>query len=415
MPSSIEGLIFPTASDNFSKTLAALKRSTLSVQNRLRSIEADAKFVKGVADNYGLPIVANERCGSWYIAPVEKHGSAYFKSTDGHQGQWRFSTRRLNLQLATIIGEHDGKAERYLKDRCIIVDSTRRGKSMPDALSKTIPIWCVVMNRLLFPEITDCQLLHTPSDLVGASEHTQIEAKLEGFVTEIKDLKLDINSLREKLTKPLLPVWITQQEPLPTVPRNGEYHYIMCCTASRRIDGAEMSEGGYIQGAGDDSEGWSHGLTPVMFWQSKEQLMRTPEEEIPEMINRLIAEEQAKKIRVSTAVVRPTNLVHLGALNANENLGNGFSCSIICGIPRPSTKISKTEEEDHATRTLYLDCGSGKLGSRALRTELQRLQPFIKSALSKEGQTTILLACSTGRDLSVGVALAVLCLYFADD
>ncbi|KAL9120536.1 MAG: hypothetical protein Q9187_002911 [Circinaria calcarea] len=177
MPSSIEGLIFPTAADNFSKTLTALKRSTLSVQNRLRSIEADAKFVKGVADFYGLPVVANERCGSWYIAPAEKHGSAYFKSTDGHQGQWRFSTRRLNLQLLAIIGKHDG---------CIIVDSTRRGKSMPDALSKTFPIWCAVMNRLLFLEITDCRLLHTPSDVVGASEHTQIEAKLEGFVTEIK-------------------------------------------------------------------------------------------------------------------------------------------------------------------------------------------------------------------------------------
>lgn len=57
---------------------------------------------------------------------------------------------------------------------------------MPDALSKTIPIWCAVMNRLVFPEITDCQTLQTPADVVGASEHTQIEAKLEGFATEIK-------------------------------------------------------------------------------------------------------------------------------------------------------------------------------------------------------------------------------------
>lgn len=108
MPSSIEGLIFPTASENFSKTLTALKRSTLSVQNRLRSIEADSKFIEGVADVCGLPVVANERCGSWYIPPAEKHGSVYFKSTDGHQGQWRFSTRRLNLHLLEIIGEHDG-------------------------------------------------------------------------------------------------------------------------------------------------------------------------------------------------------------------------------------------------------------------------------------------------------------------
>lgn len=224
-----------------------------------------------------------------------------------------------------------------------------------------------------------------------------------------------MKSLRGNLKKPLRPVWITQQEPFPALPKNGRYQHIICCTASRRIDGAEMSEGGYIQGAGDDSEGWSHGLTPVMFWQSKEQLMTTSEEELPEMIQQLIAKEQANKVGVSTVVVRPTNLVHLGVLNANKNLGNGFSCRIICGIPRLEIETSKMEEEEHATRTLYLDCGSGKLGSRALRTELQRLQPFMKSALSKEGQPTILLACSTGRDLSVGVALAVLSLYFADD
>lgn len=30
---------------------------------------------------------------------------------------------------------------------CIIVDSTRRGKRFPDSMSKTIPIWCCVLNR----------------------------------------------------------------------------------------------------------------------------------------------------------------------------------------------------------------------------------------------------------------------------
>ncbi|KAF9185230.1 hypothetical protein BGZ51_002718 [Haplosporangium sp. Z 767] len=31
--------------------------------------------------------------------------------------------------------------------RCIIVDSTRKGKRVPDALSKTIPIWCATINN----------------------------------------------------------------------------------------------------------------------------------------------------------------------------------------------------------------------------------------------------------------------------
>lgn len=107
----------PTASDlifseqanhNFSKTLGDLKRSTLSIRNRLHSIQQDAAFAQSVAAAYGRPLVANERCGSWYIDPQYKGGSAYFKSTDGHTGVWKFSSRRLNLQLLDIIGGNDG-------------------------------------------------------------------------------------------------------------------------------------------------------------------------------------------------------------------------------------------------------------------------------------------------------------------
>ena len=126
----------PTASDlifseqanhNFSKTLGELKRSTLSIRNRLQSIQKDADFAQRVADAYGRPLVANERCGSWYIHPKHKSGSAYFKSTDGHTGVWKLSTRRLNLHLLEIIGQNDG---------CIIVDSTRRGKSMYPSMNQ---------------------------------------------------------------------------------------------------------------------------------------------------------------------------------------------------------------------------------------------------------------------------------------
>ena len=38
----------------------------------------------------------------------EAWGSAYFKSTDGHTGEWSFSLRRLNLQLFEVIGTCNG-------------------------------------------------------------------------------------------------------------------------------------------------------------------------------------------------------------------------------------------------------------------------------------------------------------------
>lgn len=57
---------------------------------------------------------------------------------------------------------------------------------MPDALSKTVPIWCAVMNRLLFEHIAEDFGLHTPDDVVSPSEHAQIEARLSRFLDEAK-------------------------------------------------------------------------------------------------------------------------------------------------------------------------------------------------------------------------------------
>lgn len=96
-------LIFPSAHKSITQTLGELKRSSLSITNRLHSICHDAAFVQKVAGAYQLPLVANERCGSWYIDPALKVGSAYFKSTDGHFGEWAFSLRRLNLQVLDAI------------------------------------------------------------------------------------------------------------------------------------------------------------------------------------------------------------------------------------------------------------------------------------------------------------------------
>lgn len=130
---ALSDIIFPSqessiSTNNINKILGDLKRSNLSITNRLRSIQKDADFVEevaaalaggaGVGDGdddkedgarrQGRPLVANERCGSWYIRPGLKGASAYFKSTDGHTGQWKFSTRRLNLHLLPIIERCDG-------------------------------------------------------------------------------------------------------------------------------------------------------------------------------------------------------------------------------------------------------------------------------------------------------------------
>ncbi|OQD80200.1 hypothetical protein PENANT_c038G01827 [Penicillium antarcticum] len=252
---TLESLHFPSAQLSISQTLSSLRRSALSVSNRLQSIENDGAFVHEVAEHYGLPLVANERCGSWYIPPSSKVGSAYFKSTDGHTGEWDFSLL------------------------------------MPDALSKTIPIWSAVLNRALFPSETAYHAVPLPPNYLGASEEAQIESRIEGFVNSLKSLKLDLETLRSNLSKPIRIAWANRSYYHPAdLQKSSEYNLLVLCSASRRVHGAEMSEGGYIQGAGDDSEGWAHGLTPPVFWANHDLLKGTSEEDQPDVIGRLVGE-----------------------------------------------------------------------------------------------------------------------------
>lgn len=103
------------------QVIKELKREENSLYNCISSIVADTAFVHQIAGLYPeLPLYANLRCGRWYTPHPE--GTCYFKSTDGHYGEWSFSTIRLNWHLALVAAERGG---------CIIVDATRRGKTFP--------------------------------------------------------------------------------------------------------------------------------------------------------------------------------------------------------------------------------------------------------------------------------------------
>jgi tRNA A64-2'-O-ribosylphosphate transferase len=57
---------------------------------------------------------------------------------------------------------------------------------MPDALSKTVPIWCAVINRALFPTQSAYHPVQFPPNFLGASEEAQIEDRIDGFVKSFK-------------------------------------------------------------------------------------------------------------------------------------------------------------------------------------------------------------------------------------
>lgn len=409
-PLTQSDLVFsPQANHNFSHILSDLKRSNLSISNRLRSIKQDSTFVTSLSALYNLPLVANERCGSWYVPPAQKAASAYFKSTDGHAGQWSFSTRRLNLHLLLdVIAEWGG---------CIVVDSTRRGKRMPDALSKTVPVWCCVVNRVVFPDRAEWHALYLPPSAVGESEKSQIEARVPAFVHSLLALEVDLAPLRERLVKPLRPIWRTQDDGLPggeeLALREGGFYPVVCCTSSRRVAGAEMSEAGYIQGAGDDTENWAHGLTAQIWWRHADELLASMEGDLPGLIERLVA--QAGEERERNSLRRLTEVLYVSTLPLDELAPRTCLVKLVPEVTDEETWVkSKAEME--------VGIGKSKAGGRNLRRALPSICEFVRRSLQSETgaahdepKPRVIVACETGKDLSVGCALALDCWCFDDN
>ena len=72
---------------SYAQVLRQLKRRECGMYNCINSVLADAAFVREIAALYpGFPVLANLRCGLWYVP--EPAGTCYFKSTDGHFGKW---------------------------------------------------------------------------------------------------------------------------------------------------------------------------------------------------------------------------------------------------------------------------------------------------------------------------------------
>lgn len=459
-PTTLADLAYHLPSTNTNRsiysTISALRKSTLSISNRLRSVVQDADFIEALHRSLSQkdvtaerappswPLIPNERSGSWPLDPTLKTASqaaylsstdtaahkqpvsAYFKSTDGHISQWMFNTRRLNLPVLGMLGRASA-----CECGCILIDTTRRGKSYPDALRRTVPVWCAVWNRALFPELQDSGICDFQGFRLDAGEISQIEARIPTFVKNLKVLGLDLKDLRAKVLHPIRCVWISQpadkrawsscvDELRAEIEAERRYwqekatveniNILVCCSASRQVLGAEMSDDNYIQGAGDDTEHWSHGLTAKMFWENKNRLLDATkdagENDMEELVRHIVAESKAKSLIIAqpaTHITPTTNLflAHVSKIDSAQT-STDFDLTISCNAVT----------DDSTSKWLCLGCKEGKLGSRTLREKLPLVKATVEQVLNKSTSAKILVTCKDGRDLSVGVALTLLCCFF---
>ena len=231
-----------TGSSSKPWTTKAKQKKANRARHRLRSIHRDAQTIPSVREKLittfpyidNWPIVANERCGSWYVpsAPITPEptqnnpepSSTYFKSTDGHVGTWAFSLKRLNLHLLEYFfhASHDDSAA-GTGIGCFLVDSSLR-KVWPDSCSRTLPMWAAVINRIVARYRHDfgfstfsCDSamdwdtkLYTPDEMVSREEHDAMEELLDERVETLyqSGAVVDPHRLVERLVKPIRPLWI---------------------------------------------------------------------------------------------------------------------------------------------------------------------------------------------------------------
>ncbi|KAG1772087.1 tRNA A64-2'-O-ribosylphosphate transferase [Suillus occidentalis] len=367
--------------DGASLAFSELRKESQDLYNRIHSIAEDAAFVNQVFQSYlRLPLIPNMRCGAWYTDPDNASNErAYFKSTDGHTGNWSFNLRRPNLHVLPLICAHAG---------LLLVDSTRAGKRMPDALSKTVPIWCAVINRAVLKTTPKMNVdadfwntkLYTPPGVVSAQEHDQIEQRLDEWAD---DLVASFYVL-PKLQYPLRPIWITPSTTIfpifPDTDAERRFYPIICISASKQVlDGMERRITGfaYIQGSGDDHELWSMGLTPVQFWKHKQILLHANRNELPTL----------GRLSICTTHDIPSSL-------------DGEFAVIYLTYADQAPPAFK----DHPW---------AKKGQHDfLHSVLPQTIPFILLHLEK--MRRVCIACETGTDTSVGVALTALTKFFDD-
>ncbi|KAK0226543.1 initiator tRNA phosphoribosyl transferase [Armillaria fumosa] len=385
--------------------LSYIRKEFLDIYNRLHSIDEDITFVNQVRLAYkGLPILPNLRCGAWYTDPSTSVPiPAYFKSTDGHFSNWSFNLRRPNLHLLALVEEQKGM---------ILVDSTRAGKKIPDALSKTVPIWCAVVNRAMrirYPEITvnwDTEL-YTPPSTVSSQEHDQILPLLDGWAEALAKSSYTL----PRLLYSLRPMWITPStSSFPQVGSDPGFYPVICVSASKQVeDGLERRSSGftYIQGSGDDHEAWGMGLVPEMFWSHKTELLASSQTELQNLVASIVAASPTQKGEPPTIL---------------SKAGSRLAICQNSGLPSPSLGddfvylvLSENDVEiGDGLQVERIKTLPGKKGqAQFLSTVLPQAMAFIQSALFKG--RSVCVSCDTGKDVSVGVAVTALQMLFDDN
>lgn len=445
------------------------RKLTNRARNRLLSIQEDALNLSNTLrllsqDHFTSsklpPIFGNERCGTWYIdtraTPI--HDTCCFKSTDGHTNTWNFSLKRLNLNVVRTVSSASA---------CIIVDASA-SKDMPDSLSRTVPVWCCVLNRLVDRFRRDQRddeqrtgqndttlpaadqwdsALYTPSTCVPGKEHVAMEALMDDRVwtAYTSQAIVDPDWLMRTLRKPLRPMWILSNQvakgQATVMPLDDKYFWVICVSCSDRPTNCCISDLPldpeenqppvaappapslpflYSRGAADDQESWARGLTPALFWNNVSFILTEAEKSSPdqatdEAIDQLVlaeAQQQGTNMATTTASSKFDWIGQLGLAIGTRGTGRPPKCwESFDAVLNVTELMYDGMQQDLRTKSLGKTCFHIQLPVREGKRDKIELERWMAVgiafvALHASYGRRILIHCAQGKDRSVAMAMA---------
>ncbi|KAL9187378.1 hypothetical protein ACHAXT_001481 [Thalassiosira profunda] len=441
--------------------LLSIERDATNLKERVLSILAEEGCTVVDVDGTGSwPWLPNKHCGSWYLPPDDASTFAnrpevYFKSTDGHLGTYNVSLKRLNLCLLEVLHRHGG---------CFLIDSSVR-KVLPDSFSRTIPIWCCVINRLVLRYRAELGLdgscnncdagewdveLHTPASIVSPEEHLEISSLIESRVELLYQSKavVDPKRLVQIATKPVRAVWaangaLQNDTVIPSKCNADKFHTIVCCNPSRYFEGSSAknhvhwvnrngedgsSDRGYFYtpGAADDHNSWGRGLTPEIFWAHREKIQMIldaskTDDETDALVDDIVSEWNRQQTAGEPHQQSTSNADKIGDLNlwvGSRRAGRPPECwdsfDAILNVTETEysdMQQSMKEKKKHNTCCYYLQLPVAE-GKRD-KSDLERWMPVGLAFLIEHLQQKrrILLHCAQGRDRSIATAIAFVALF----
>lgn len=388
----------------------------------------------------------------------------YFKSTDGHVGTYAMSLKRLNLSLIEVLHEYGG---------CILVDSSVR-KLLPDSFSRTIPIYCAVMNRIALKYRTEFGLpsddewwdtaLHTPCDIVSPEEYVEISNLIESRVELLYQSKaiVDIPRFIDIMKKPIRAIWVAngsvQRDTINSHSSSidaDKYFTIVCCNPSHynteggrhhihRIEGCNDSGGDYdneenklfnqqsyyyIPGAADDEDSWSRNLTPELFWKNREKILdpTMTEDETDIMIDTIVRDAQMHPHTNKGSIedmYSSSDIDRIGEMNlwiGSRRAGRPPECwerfdAVLNVSESEYPSMQQSIEDDrignhNAPSFYYLQLPIDE--GKKDKHNLERWMPvgLVFIAIHLKQSRRVLVHCAHGRDHSVAIVLAFAALY----